>query len=155
MYPNTLRLSVKHDRTQPTLALLPIVGALNTHRYERRSQLVFVQEGVRIAAGEGLGDLVAEGWPSAEHVLGEIGQAGILVLACADCAKAHGVETSESAIIPQLEWVPTEDVRLPLHECGKPRARGRLVTVAAQQTEQRQFDDWVGKVTAGADRGEG
>jgi hypothetical protein len=152
MYPNTLRLTVKHDESEPTLALLPIVGAVNTHRYERPSQLVFVENGVSIAASENLGGLVAPGWPSSAELLDALSTANMLVLGCADCARAHGIGEPESPI-RQLEWVPSEDIRLPLHECGKSRPTGRLHLIQAQQAEQRDFDSLVGDVTIGADRG--
>jgi hypothetical protein len=152
MYPNTLRLSVKLDESEPRLALLPIVGAVNAHRYERPSQLVFLEKGVKIAAAEQLADLAVDGWPSSQDLLDYLRRSDMLVLACADCAEAHGVGGVQSPI-PQLEWVPSEDVRLPLHDCGKVRALGRLATVEAQRAEQRGFDARVGQITVGADRG--
>ena len=78
-----------------------------------------------------------------------------MAYACSDCAGGRGVSTSDG-VLDKLRWVPTEDIHLPLHACSKRSSSESLElrTVQEQQTEQREFDERVGHVTVGADRGE-
>jgi sulfur relay (sulfurtransferase) complex TusBCD TusD component (DsrE family) len=152
---NSLRLAVRGDATAPDKVVLSFVGAINTQRYERRrAELAFVEDGVRIAAGEGIADTKLDGWPPMTELVDDVNELEITGYACADCADGRGVSTDDKGI-DRLQWVPSEDVRLPLHPCSKHRASERLDlrTVEEQRAEQREFDERVGHVTVGADRG--
>jgi sulfur relay (sulfurtransferase) complex TusBCD TusD component (DsrE family) len=151
---NALRLAVRGDSGAGTGVILSFAGAVNTQRYERQAQLAFVEDGVRIAAGEGIQDVELEGWPSLRELVDDANRLEIVAYACSDCADGRGV-SKEDPCVERLSWVPTEDVHLPLHTCSKHRATEsrQLRTVREQQAEQRQFDERVGHVTVGADRG--
>jgi len=150
---NTARLTVRHDESEPLRAILPIVGALNIDRYERDAELVFVENGVRLLAKD-TPPAAPVGWPTLAEAFEMLAKRSVKSFACADCGAAAGIDTATSPI-PSLEWVASEDIRLPLHQCAKhPVVHPRVVTVEQQQREQRIFDDLVGKVTIGADRGE-
>jgi predicted peroxiredoxin len=154
MYFNTLRLSVRHDKGDAIRALLPVVAALNADRYERNAQLAFVEDGVRVAGGDGLDDIQAPGWPRLRELVDDLGGRSIVAFACADCATAAGVSVDGSPV-PNLEWLPSEDVRIPVHSCPKRPSRERpLVSVGEQHKQQIAFDEIVGRTTVGADRGE-
>jgi hypothetical protein len=155
MLKNCLRLAVRTGGEGPD-AILSIVGAVNTQRYERRrAELAFVEDGVRVAAGEGLDTIALEGWPTLAELVADANGHEIVAYACSDCAGSRGVATDGGAI-ERTRWVPTEDVHLPLHACSKGKSSESLElrTVVEQQQEQRQFDELVGHVTVGADRGE-
>jgi hypothetical protein len=152
---NSLRLAVRGDSAAPEKVILSFVGAINTQRYERRrAELAFVEDGVRIAAGDGIPGTELGGWPPLPQLVDDVNELEIIGYACIDCAKGRGVSTDDKAI-DRLEWVPSEDVRLPLHPCSKHQASERLElrTVEEQRAEQREFDERVGHVTVGADRG--
>lgn len=153
MYRNTLRLSVRHDQSNELRVIVALAGAVNAERYERPTQLALIEDGVRIAAGEGVAELVVEGWPSAASLIADANSAGIVSFGCLDCATARGVSSEGHSPFDSLEWVPGSDVRLPLHACGAPRPSGKLLTIEAQRSGQQDFDKRVGKITIGADRG--
>ena len=153
---NPLRLPVRQDASDATASLLSIAGAVNTQRYERRrSELAFIEDGVRLAVGEGVDDVTFDGWPSLRELLDDVNEMEMICLVCADCASSRGIDSSADSPLKAAEWVATEDVRLPLHECGKNKRREEraLVTSEQQREEQRAFDAKVGRPTAGADRG--
>jgi hypothetical protein len=153
---NCLRLAVRSDGSKPEGVILSFAGVVNTQRYERRrAELAFVEDGVRVAAGEGNEGMELDGWPPLSELLTAVNDQETIAYACADCAGGREVSTAKSAI-DRLRWVPTEDVHLPLHECSKRESSegAELRTIQQQQTEQREFDDRVGHVTAGADRGD-
>jgi hypothetical protein len=153
---NSLRLAVRSDASRPEGVILSFAGVVNTQRYERRrSELAFVEDGVRIAAGDGVDGVELDGWPSLSDLVADANDQGTVAYACTDCAGGRGVATS-NGVIEDLRWVPTENIHLPLHACSKHAASESLElrTVQEQQDEQRQFDEKVGHVTVGADRGE-
>jgi sulfur relay (sulfurtransferase) complex TusBCD TusD component (DsrE family) len=152
---NSLRLAVRGDAAAPEKVILSFVGAINTQRYEhRRAELAFVEDGVRIAAGKGISATELDGWPALPELVDDVNELEIIGYACTDCATGRGLSTDHNGI-EGLQWVPSEDVRLPLHPCSKHRTAERLElrTVEEQRAEQREFDDRVGHVTVGADRG--
>jgi hypothetical protein len=152
---NCLRLTVRTDGAGPD-AILSVVGAVNTQRYEcRRAELAFVEDGVRVAAGEGLDTIALEGWPTLAELVADANSQEIIAYACTDCAASRGVAAGD-VVIDRTRWVPTEDIHLPLHACSKSKSSEplELRTVAEQRAEQQQFDTLVGHVTIGADRGE-
>lgn len=153
---NSLRLAVRRDGSKPEGVILSFAGVVNTQRYERRrAELAFVEDGVRVAAGEGVEGVDLDGWPSLSELVADADDQGTVAYACTDCAGGRGVSTSK-AVLAKLLWVPTEDIHLPLHACSKRKSSEGLDlrTVQEQQTEQREFDGRVGHVTTGADRGE-
>jgi hypothetical protein len=155
LYSNTLRFTVRHDATNSRAVILSVVAAVYSERYERPSQLAFLDDGVRVAAGSGVAETEVSGWPTLRDLIDEVNTREMIAFGCADCAAARGV--SLESPISGLEWVAYSDVRLPLHGCGPdvPSAeRLTLVTVEQQRADQRAFDDLVGRVTLGADRGE-
>jgi hypothetical protein len=152
---NSLRLAVRTDGETPGGVVLSFVGAVNTQRYERRrAELAFVEDGVRVAAGDTIEGVELDGWPPLADLVDDVNQLEIIGFACTDCAEGRGVSTDQQSL-ENLNWVPTEDVRLPLHECSKRKSNEgvQLRTVEEQRAEQREFDDRVGHVTVGADRG--
>jgi hypothetical protein len=153
---NSLRLAVRSDASSPEGVILSFAGVVNTQRYERRrAELAFVEDGVRVASGEGIEDMELDGWPSLSELVADANEQGTVGYSCTDCASGRGVSTSAGAL-ENLLWVPTEDVHLPLHECSKGKSSESLElrSVQEQQSEQREFDERVGHVTVGADRGE-
>jgi hypothetical protein len=152
---NSLRLAVRSDGSKPEGVILSFAGVVNTQRYERRrAELAFVEDGVRIAAGEGVEGVELDGWPSLSDLVADANDQDTVAYACSDCADGRGVSTSDG-LLDKLRWVATEDIHLPLHACSKRNSSEgqELRTVQEQQTEQREFDDRVGHVTVGADRG--
>jgi predicted peroxiredoxin len=149
VYKNTLRMTVRNDSADPVPVTLGFASAVNAQRYERPSQLAFVEDGVRIAGGDGIGDVSVDGWPPLSELVDDANALGIVAFACADCADRRGVGTSDSAI-EKIQWVPTQDIHLPLHECGDLGEALTLITIKAQRQEQKEFDEQVGQVTIGA-----
>jgi hypothetical protein len=153
---NSLRLAVRSDASSPEGVILSFAGVVNTQRYERRrAELAFVEDGVRVASGEGIDGLELDGWPSLGELVADANGQGTVAYACTDCAGGRAVSTSDG-VLENLLWVPTEDIHLPLHACSKHKSNESLElrTVREQQHEQREFDERVGHVTVGADRGE-
>jgi hypothetical protein len=142
-------MAVRHDGRDPLRATLGLASAVNAQRYERPSQLAFVEDGVRIAAGDDMSGVEAEGWPSVSELVDDANRLAIVAFACSDCAEARDVSTADSAI-SGLSWVASQDVRLPLHVCREPVKVEKLITISAQRQEQREFDEQVGQVTVGA-----
>ena len=69
---NSLRLAVRSDGSKPEGVILSFAGVVNTQRYERRrSELAFVEDGVRIAAGEGVEGVELDGWPSLSDLVAD------------------------------------------------------------------------------------
>lgn len=156
MYVNTLRLTVRHDESEPTLAMLSVEGALNSMRFERNAQVAFVEAGVKLAASSEAPELRRDHGIDLADAVDQLDELGVKAFACADCAEGHGVAAS-GGLLRQLEWLPSEDVRLPLHDCSKKRqgAGAQKISIEDQRREQRVFDELVGQPTIGADRGEG
>lgn len=146
MYPNTLRPSVKHGESEPLRALLPIVGAIRTAKYERSCQLAFIEQGVQLLRYPVNQDLSAEGWGSLVDLLAEVGSLGLVVFACTDCATHEGVVPDERLPL-KVQWLPSTDLRFPSHLCQGEVKRLQLVTVSLQRRAQTDFDDRVGKKT--------
>ena len=152
MYKNTLRPCVRHGVSEPLLAILPIVGAIYTSRYERDCQLAFVEDGVEITTQEVVTSLAPQGWPTLVEMADDLAQEGIEVFACRDCASVRGVGTVGSGI-SNIDWVEQADLRLPLHHCRSVIGTANIVTEADQLRDQATFDAEVGKTTRGAYRG--
>ena len=149
MYKNTLRMTVRNDSTDPVPVTLGFASAVNAQRYERPSQLAFVEDGVRIAVGDGIGEVDVDGWPALSELVDDTNALGIVAFGCSDCADQRGVSTADS-VIEKLQWVPSQDIHLPLHECQEPTEALTLITIKAQRQEQEEFDEQVGQVTIGA-----
>lgn len=149
MYPNTLRPAVKHGPEDVLRALLPIEGAVRTAKYERPCQLAFVEDGVRLLQQPIQGDLAAPGWSSLGELLDEVTRLSLPIFACLDCAEHRGVVASGESPTT-VQWLPSTDIRFPLHLCRGEVKRMQLVTLSLQRRAQEDFDDRVGKRTTGA-----
>jgi sulfur relay (sulfurtransferase) complex TusBCD TusD component (DsrE family) len=149
MYKNTLRMTVRRDVVDPLHVTLGFASAVNAQRYERPSQLAFVEDGVRIAAGDGVQDIHVDGWPSLVELVDDTNRLGMVAFACVDCAGKRNVSTSDSTV-QRINWVAGSDIHLPLHECREPEETLKLITISEQRQEQVQFDEQVGQVTVGA-----
>ena len=149
MYKNTLRMTVRRDSADPLHVTLGFASAVNAQRYERPSQIAFVEDGVRIAAGDRIEDIDVDGWPSLIELVDDTNQLGMVAFACVDCAGRRNVSTSDSTI-RVTKWVAGSDIHLPLHECREPDETLKLITIGEQREEQVQFDEQVGQVTVGA-----
>jgi predicted peroxiredoxin len=154
MYKNTLRMTVRNDSTDPVPVTLGFASAVNAQRYERPSQLAFVEDGVRIAVGDGIGDVDVEGWPALRELVDDANALGIVAFGCSDCAAQRSVSTADSAV-EKIQWVASQDIHLPLHECQEATETPTLITIKAQRQEQKEFDEQVGQVTIGARPDEG
>jgi predicted peroxiredoxin len=142
-------MAVRNDSTDPVPVTLGFASAVNAQRYERPSQLAFVEDGVRIAVGDGIDEVDVDGWPALTELVDDANALGILAFACSDCAGQRGVSTADSSI-DKIQWVASQDIHLPLHECQEPTETLNLITIKAQHQEQVEFDEQVGQVTIGA-----
>lgn len=146
MYPNTLRPSVKHGESEPLRALLPIVGAIRTAKYERPCQLAFIERGVQLLRYPVNLDLHADGWGSLSGLLAEVDSLNLLVFACIDCASHEGIVPDDRLPL-KVQWLPSTDMRFPSHQCVVALKPRNLVTVSLQRRAQSEFDERVGKKT--------
>ena len=154
---NSLRLAVRSDGAKPEGVILSFAGVVNTQRYERRrAELAFVEDGVRVAAGQGVERRANSTAGHRSVTSWRTPTIRTRSRMPAPTAPAVGVSRPQTGVLENLRWVPTEDIHLPLHACSKrsPNESPELRTVQEQQTEQREFDERVGHVTVGADRGE-
>jgi sulfur relay (sulfurtransferase) complex TusBCD TusD component (DsrE family) len=142
-------MTVRNDSTDPESVTLGFASAVNAQRYERPSQLAFVEDGVRIAIGEGIEDVDVDGWPALAELVDDANALGIVAFGCSDCAGQRGVSTADSSI-EKIQWVASQDIHLPLHECQEPTETLNLISIKAQRQEQVEFDEQVGQITIGA-----
>jgi hypothetical protein len=150
MYANTMRLSVRHGKNEALLAVLPLVGAIRTVRYERPCQVVFVENGVELIISPIDEDLVAPGWPSLGSLLRDLVDLDIESFACSACAE-YRTKSPKSESFIRIHWVPPSDLRLPLHHCQGAVEKQRVIPVELRRRDQSEFDKRVGKRTVGAE----
>ena len=125
---HALRPTVRHGELEPLLAILPVVGAVRTQQHERPSQLAFVEDGVRVLNGATVGRIAVDGWPTLSELFGQVKAMGMESFACLECAEHRSIEadSDDSNILPRCKWVPSSDLRLPLHCCEEEPTRNAI-----------------------------